>query len=67
MFTGASEESKMEEAWGKAADHTSQKSLRELTDTITKIDDPKLQQSSFMQFMRKINRGQVSFADNQVS
>lgn len=33
--------------------------LTELTDAITKIDDPKLQASNFMKFMHKINRGQV--------
>lgn len=59
---------KFEEAWNQStgADYGRQKNLRDLTAAITQIDDPKLQASTFMQFMHKINKGQVSFADNKV-
>lgn len=61
----------MEAAWGDGEksmnrDRTNSRNLTELTDAITKIDDPKLQASNFMQFMHKINKGQVTFGDNRV-
>lgn len=61
----------MEAAWGEGERatgraRTNARNLTELTDAITKIDDPKLQASNFMQFMHKINKGQVSFGDNRV-
>ena len=54
----------MEAAWGDGEkaigrSRTNARNLTELTDAITKIDDPKLQASNFMQFMHKINKGQV--------
>lgn len=54
----------MKAAWGEgekatARGRTNARNLTELTDAITKIDDPKLQASNFMQFMHKINKGQV--------
>lgn len=67
LCVGISENREFEEAWGQATGAHRQRSLTELTDAITQIDDPKLQRSNFMQFMHKINKGQVSFADNKVS
>jgi len=40
--------------------------LRDITQTITQINDPKLQNTNFMRFMSKINKGEVAFMDNQV-
>lgn len=66
ILSGVSEDSQFEDAWSQATGGGRQRNLKELTDAITRIDDPKLQRSSFMQFMHKINKGQVSFADNKV-
>eukprot|EP01114_Cavostelium_apophysatum_P014206 TRINITY_DN3628_c0_g1_i2.p1 TRINITY_DN3628_c0_g1~~TRINITY_DN3628_c0_g1_i2.p1 ORF type:complete len:484 (+),score=168.39 TRINITY_DN3628_c0_g1_i2:369-1820(+) len=40
--------------------------LRDLTHTITQIQDPKLQNTNFMRFMSKISKGEVALRDNQV-
>lgn len=54
----------MEAAWGEGEkamrrDRTHARSLTEVTEALTKLDDPKLQATNFMQFMRKLNNGQV--------
>jgi len=70
-WNDASHDRLMEAAWGDGEKSVNRgranaRNLTELTDAITKIDDPKLQASNFMQFMHKINRGQVTFGDNKV-
>jgi hypothetical protein len=44
----------------------SKSNLQTITQTITQINDPKLQNSNFMRFMEKISKGEVDFVDNQV-
>ena len=54
----------MERAWQESG--SASKHLTEITDFVTRIDDERLQNSNFMKFMKQINKGQVSFQDNQV-
>jgi len=41
------------------------RSISELTEKISKIDDPKLQSSKFMEFIKQIDSGEVTFEDLQ--
>eukprot|EP01116_Phalansterium_solitarium_P000217 TRINITY_DN10127_c0_g1_i2.p1 TRINITY_DN10127_c0_g1~~TRINITY_DN10127_c0_g1_i2.p1 ORF type:complete len:701 (-),score=211.05 TRINITY_DN10127_c0_g1_i2:436-2538(-) len=65
-FREANEADRWVEEFEGARPIESVQSLRDLTDTISKIQDPQLQNSKFMQFMHKINRGEVEFRDNEV-
>lgn len=57
----------MIEEWeGKRPIEKFSSNLKDLTHSITQIDDPKLQNSNFMKFMNKVSKGEVEFVDNQV-
>eukprot|EP01133_Synstelium_polycarpum_P009174 gene9174-10765_t len=63
-----------ENAWREGEDHsveaawdeTARQSLTEITESITRINDPKLRKSNFMKFMNQLNTGEATIVGNNV-
>eukprot|EP01132_Coremiostelium_polycephalum_P004187 gene4187-5238_t len=59
---GEFDERDVEAAW----DETARKTISDITDPITKINDPKLQKSNFMKFMNQLNRGEARIVNDEL-
>ncbi|EGG22706.1 tetratricopeptide-like helical domain-containing protein [Cavenderia fasciculata] len=61
-----------EQAWrdgddvDAAWDETARQKLSDITESITRINDPKLKNSNFMKLMKQLNTGEASIVGNQV-
>ncbi|PRP79288.1 hypothetical protein PROFUN_12429 [Planoprotostelium fungivorum] len=70
-FEGAWSKAEEQQRWvdefeGKAPIQRSLNSIQEVTESLTKIDDPKLQSTNFMKLMSQLHKGEVEITEDSI-